>query len=104
MTVHAFKNNSLLSVCLFKQQNYLWPGEQGPGWSMTYQFKWRYKNSYLIPTPSIPLIPLPLLEKEEVHFCFFILKFDILGVSMLSVIFQGMDASSERAFCSKGLL
>lgn len=65
---------------------------------MSYQFKWSYKKNRGGATWSPP--PLPLLEKEEIYFSFFILKFDVLGVSMLSLIFKAW-VHSEWPFVRK---
>lgn len=74
---------------------------EGQG-AVSYRFKWSYKkNSHLISPP-----PLPLLEKEEVHLSFIILKFDVFFFSMLSVIFKAwvhpLKVHSEsRPFCKE---
>lgn len=73
---------------------------------MSYQSKWSYKKNSWFGFFFILLSPLPLLEKEKVHSSFFILKFDALGVSMLSEIFKArvhpLKAHSESwAFCKE---
>lgn len=77
------------------------------GYNVSYQSKWNYKkNSWFVWVFFFLLSPLPLLGKEKVHSSFFILKFDVLDVSMLSEIFKAwvhpLKVHSESwAFCKE---